>query len=159
MSLHLFATPTECTQCGTRVDDPTADRCPSCNALLKERRAPRRIAGVEQRYGSLRFLIGFLRFLGVITLLVGGLILISGLGSDRVSYAQTLITLLSTIVGAVALFAVATFFDLTVDVEENTRAAFRVQQLILEHLQEEEGRPAVGEAAATPPEATSTTRV
>ncbi len=149
MSFHLFATPVECTHCGTVVDDPTADRCPDCKELLKERRAPRRLAGVEQRYGSLRFLLGFLRFLGVITLLVGGLIFFSGLGSDRVSYAQTLLTLLGTLTAAAAMFAIAAFFDLATDMEENTRAVFRVQQLMLEQLQEQSpARAAQREAAA-----------
>ncbi len=47
MSLHLFSTPVQCTRCGTVVDDPTVDKCPKCGNLLKERRTPRRLAGVK----------------------------------------------------------------------------------------------------------------
>ncbi|MDB4950323.1 MAG: hypothetical protein JWM27_2972 [Gemmatimonadetes bacterium] len=132
MSLHLFATPVECTQCGTVVDDPKLDRCPKCGALLTERRTPGRLAGVERRYSNLRFLLGFLRFLGVITILVGVLIFVSSMGNDRTSYAQGLGALLGTVVAAVAMFSVAAFFELAIDVEENTRASFRVQQQLLE---------------------------
>jgi predicted nucleic acid-binding Zn-ribbon protein len=140
MSLHLFATPVQCTHCGTVVDDPKLDRCPKCGALLMERRTPGRLAGVERRYGHLRFLLGFLRFLGVMTILVGALVFISSLGNDRSSYAQGLMTLLGTLVGAVTMFSVAAFFELAIDVEENTRAAFRVQQMLLEANGGERGR-------------------
>src|SRR5215210_3997378 len=86
MAMHLFSTPVQCTRCGTVVDDPTVDRCPKCGNLLKERRTPSRIAGVERRYGQLRFLVGAL-------------------------------------------------IEVALDIEENTRAAFRLQQRVLEILQ------------------------
>jgi predicted RNA-binding Zn-ribbon protein involved in translation (DUF1610 family) len=150
MSLHLFATPVECTHCGTVVDDPKLDRCPKCGALLMERRTPGRLAGVERRYGHLRFLLGFLRFLGVITVLVGLLVFFSAMGGDRSSYAQSLMALLGTIVAAVVMFSVAAFFELAIDLEENTRAAFRVQQQILEQAQARGGLAAEAVPAAAP---------
>jgi uncharacterized paraquat-inducible protein A len=159
MSLHLFATPVECTHCGTVVDDPKLDRCPKCGALLMERRTPGRLAGVERRYGHLRFLLGFLRFLGVITVLVGLLLFVSAMGNDRSAYTQSLMALLGTIVAAVVMFSVAAFFELAIDLEENTRAAFRVQQQILELAHGRAGAaaepaaaPAVSQAAAPEPQ-------
>jgi hypothetical protein len=150
MSLHLFATPVECTTCGTVVDDPKVDRCPGCGSLLKERRTPSRIAGVERRYGHLRFLSGFLRFLGAATALVGGLVFFSIFGSGEVTPIAGLFILLGSLVAAVAMFACAAFFDVAIDVEENTRATFRVQQLLLAHLTEGAGDadPRGGRAAA-----------
>src|ERR1044072_6115674 len=132
MSLHLFSTPTQCTQCGTTVDDPPVDRCPKCGALLKERRAPRRLAGVDERYGSLRVLLGIMRFLGIMVLLVGGLIFFSSLGEDRTTATQSTLLLLGAVVVSVALFAVAGMFELLMDVEENTRSSFRLQQMMME---------------------------
>lgn len=146
MSLHLFATPVQCTHCGTVVDDPKLDRCPKCGSLLMERRTPGRLAGVERRYGHLRFLLGFLRFLGVMTVLVGALVFFSSLGNDRTSYAQGLMTLLGTLIGAVTMFSVAAFFELAIDVEENTRAGFRVQQMLLEAAGGERMTPTEREA-------------
>lgn len=147
MSLHLFSTPTQCTHCGTTVDDPKVDRCPSCSHLLKERRAPRRIAGVEQRYGNLRFLLGFIRLLGVTTIVVG---VLAFFYTNDGSEMQRVLTLLGTFLVAVVMFAVAAFFDVALDVEENTRSAFRVQQLILEQLTgEEEGGREVAHAGVT----------
>lgn len=136
MSLHLFSTPVQCTQCGTVVDDPTVDRCPKCGALLKERRAPRRLAGVEQRYGTLRILLGVMRFLGVIVVVLGGMIFFSTLGEDGLSGSTSTAILVGAVVIAVALFAVAGMFELLMDMEENTRSSFRLQQLIVEELQE-----------------------
>src|SRR5690606_34083026 len=52
MSLHLFPTPVECQNCGTVVEDASAERCPRCGELLKERRTPARLAGVERRYDN-----------------------------------------------------------------------------------------------------------
>ena len=125
--MHLFSTPVECRECGATVDDPTVDRCPECGALLKERRTPSRLAGVEQRYGHLRFLIGFLRFLGISLVVVGGLVLLFAAGEVT---AITLVGLaFGVLIGAAALFAVAAFFTLAIDIEENTRATFRMQQL------------------------------
>jgi predicted RNA-binding Zn-ribbon protein involved in translation (DUF1610 family) len=149
MSLHLFSTPVQCTRCGTVVDDPTVDKCPTCGNLLKERRAPRRLAGVETRYGSLRTLLGVLRFLGVMVLLLGGLVFFSTLGEDGLSGTNGAIVFVSAIVVAVALFALAGLFVLMMDIEENTRSSFRMQQRMLEQL---EARIA-GEAAPAQPDA------
>ena len=139
MALHLFSKPVQCTQCGTVVDDPTRDRCPNCGALLKERRAPRRLAGVEARYGSLRALLSVIRFLGVIVLIIGGLIFFATLGEDGLSGTQSTLLLVGSVVVAVSMFAAAGLFELMMDVEENTRSSFRLQQLILEELQEASG--------------------
>jgi predicted RNA-binding Zn-ribbon protein involved in translation (DUF1610 family) len=139
MALHLFSTPVQCTQCGTSVEDPTRDRCPNCGALLKERRAPRRLAGVEERHGSLRILLAAVRFLAVIVLVVGGMVFFGTLGDPDISATQAALLLVASFVVTVALFALAGFFDLMMDVEENTRSSFRLQQLILEELQEANG--------------------
>ncbi|HEX2095632.1 MAG TPA: hypothetical protein VHG28_24760 [Longimicrobiaceae bacterium] len=136
MSMHLFSTPVQCTQCGTVVDDPRVDRCPTCSSLLRERRTPSRLAGVEKRYGGLRVLLGFLRFLAIATLLVGVLVFAYGLGDDRATLQSTVLTLLSTVVTAVVILAFAAFFEVALDMEENTRASFRVQQMMLEQMQE-----------------------
>ena len=131
--MHLFATPTECTQCGTVVDDPTVDKCPNCGNLLKERRTPGRLAGVERKYGNIRFLLGFLRFLAIITLMIGALVFL--FSEDDVAWTVRLITGLATISLAAALLVIAALFEVALDVEENTRASFRVQQMLLETLQ------------------------
>jgi predicted RNA-binding Zn-ribbon protein involved in translation (DUF1610 family) len=133
MAMHLFSTPVECTNCGTVVDDPTADRCPKCGNLLKERRTPGRLAGVERRYGNIRFLLGFVRFLAVITAGVGILVFI--FADESVPWTMRLITMFGAAILASGLLVVVALFDLTLDMEENTRAAFRVQQLILEEMQ------------------------
>lgn len=154
MSLHLFATPVQCTQCGTTVEDPSVQRCPNCGARLKERRAPRRLAGVEARYGSLRVLLGIMRFLGVIVFAVGALVFFSGLG-DRSSSSQSAILFVGSILVAVVFLAAAGLFELLIDVEENTRSSFRLQQMILEELAEartanEEPEPAASAPASAP---------
>lgn len=132
MAMHLFSTPVQCTQCGTVVDDPTVDKCPNCGNLLKERRTPSRIAGVPRRYGQLRFMIGLLRLLGAVTLVMGVLIfLFSG---DSTPWSTRGLFLLGGILLAVVLFVVASVIDVAIDVEENTRATFRVQQLMMEEL-------------------------
>lgn len=140
MSLHLFATPVQCTQCGTTVEDPSVQRCPNCGARLKERRAPRRLAGVEQRYGSLRVLLGLMRFLGVIVFAVGALVFFSSLGS-RASASQSGMLFVGAILVAVVLLAAAGLFELLIDVEENTRSSFKLQQMILEELAESRAAP------------------
>src|SRR5215213_5641496 len=112
MSLHLFSTPTQCTNCGTVVDDPMVDRCPKCGNLLKERRAPRRLAGVESRYGGLRILLGVLRFLGVMVLLLGGLVFFATLGDDGMSPTEAGAILVGSVLGAVMMFALAGIFEL-----------------------------------------------
>lgn len=134
MAIHLFSTPVQCTQCGTVVDDPTADKCPNCGALLKERRTPSRLAGVPRRYGQLRFLLGTLRFLGVVVVAVGILLFLFG---DEVVTVR-LGSLLGSVLVAVGMFVIAAFIEIMLDVEENTRASFRLQQLMLAEMQDEE---------------------
>jgi len=135
MSLHLFSTPVECPHCGTVVDDPTVDRCPRCGELLKERRTPARLAGVERRYGNVRFLLGALRFLAVITAVVGVLLFIFSVGTDGLTWAGRLLVMLGSLLVAGAIFTITAFFDVALDMEENTRASFRLQQMLLEELQ------------------------
>jgi hypothetical protein len=161
MSLHLFSTPVQCTQCGTVVNDPTLDRCPKCGALLKERRAPRRLAGVEERYASTRILLNAIRFLAVIVLLVGGLMFFGTLGEGGFSPTQSTLILLGSIVVTVSLFAAAALFGLAIDIEENTRSSFRLQQLLLEELQEQAGTHPRGDRAdrAVPTDVTLTAAV
>ena len=151
MALHLFSTPVQCTQCGTVVDDPVQDRCPGCGSILKERRAPRRLAGVEERYRTLRILLAALRFLGLMVLLIGGMAFFGSLGDPNLSGLQGISILLAAFVLSVALFAMAAFFDMAMDLEENTRATFRLQQMILEELQE--GAVGGGAVPAAPAEA------
>jgi len=145
MSLHLFATPVQCTQCGTTVEDPSVQRCPNCGARLKERRAPRRLAGVEQRYGSLRVLLAIMRFLGLVVFAIGALVFFSSLGS-RATASQSGILFMGAVLIAVVFLAAAGLFELLIDVEENTRSSFKLQQMILEELAE--GRTPAPEAAA-----------
>jgi uncharacterized paraquat-inducible protein A len=135
MAMHLFSTPVECPKCGTVVDDPTIDKCPTCGNLLKERRTPGRLAGVERRYGNIRFLLAFLRFLAVITLLLAALLLI--FGDASVPWTVRAIWSLGAALFAVTMLVVAAMFDVALDLEENTRATFRVQQQMLEALQGE----------------------
>jgi len=149
MSLHLFATPVQCTQCGTTVEDPSVERCPNCGARLKERRAPRRLAGVEQRYGSLRVLLGIMRFLGVIVFAIGALVFFSSLGS-RTTASQSGILFMGSILIAVVFLAAAGLFELLIDVEENTRSSFKLQQMILEELAEARATAEPPAAAAAP---------
>jgi hypothetical protein len=153
MSLHLFSTPVQCTQCGTTVEDPSVERGPTCGARLKERRAPRRLAGVEQRYGSLRVLLGIMRFLGVVVFAIGALVFFSGLGTTRASASQSGMLFIGSILIAVVFLAAAGLFELLIDVEENTRSSFKLQQMILEELAE--GRAPAAEAAAAPAPAAS----
>ena len=132
MALHLFPTPVECKNCGTVVDDPTADHCPNCGKLLMERRTPSRLAGVERKYENLRLLLGFVRFLGIITGLVGLLIFL--FGEEAVPLVGRLLTLLATLLVGTGLFVVAALIEMVADLEENTRASFRIQQAIQEEL-------------------------
>jgi uncharacterized paraquat-inducible protein A len=147
MSLHLFSTPIECTRCGTVVDDPKVDKCPTCGNLLKERRTPRRIAGVDTRYAGLRLLLNALRFIGIMVILLGGLVFFSTLGDEGLSGTQGAFALVASILVAVVLFSVAGHFVLMMDVEENTRSSFRMQQRILEQM-ERAGLAAPGAAEA-----------
>jgi uncharacterized paraquat-inducible protein A len=151
MSLHLFHTPVQCTRCGTVVDDPTVDKCPTCGNLLKERRTPRRLAGVETRYGSLRALLGVLRFLGVLVFLLGALVFFSTLGDDGLSGREGAMVFVGSILVAVALFSVAGLFVLMMDIEENTRSSFRMQQRIVEQM-ERAGLAPPGSAGVPPAE-------
>lgn len=158
MSLHLFSTPVQCTRCGTVVDDPTVDKCPKCGNLLKERRTPRRLAGVETRYGGLRTLLGALRFLGVLVLLMGGLVLFGTLGDDGQSGTQSALIFVSSVVVAMLLFAIAGVFVLMMDIEENTRSSFRMQQRMLELMDAGRGGPVPPPAEGSvpvPPSATA----
>jgi predicted RNA-binding Zn-ribbon protein involved in translation (DUF1610 family) len=138
MAMHLFATPVQCTNCGTVVDNPIVDRCPKCGNLLRERRTPSRLAGVERRYGQLRVLIGLLRFLGVITVVVG--VLLFMYAEEATLWTDRIMDLLATILIAAALFVVAALIDVALDVEENTRSTFRLQQQLLEILGGEKPR-------------------
>lgn len=140
MAMHLFSTPVQCTQCGTVVNDPTLDRCPNCSALLKERRTPHRVAGVERRYGSLRILLSVLRFFGIITAAIGVLVFAfgTGTGPGELPPLAGLSILLGSILSAISLFAFAAMFGVLIDIEENTRSTFRVQQMLLDATQ---GKP------------------
>jgi hypothetical protein len=91
---------------------------------------------VEERHASFKLLLGAMRFLGIIVLMVGGLIFFSGLGNGRTSAAQTTALLMASIVICVVLFAAAGLFDLLIDVEENTRSSFRLQQQMLEEMRQ-----------------------
>lgn len=153
MSLHLFSTPVQCTRCGTVVDDPTADRCPNCGNLLKERRTPRRLAGVETRYGSLRILLNAIRFLAVLVLLLGGLVFFSTLGDDGLSGVQNVLLLVGAVVVSVAMLALAGIFVLLIDMEENTRSSFRLQQMILAEIEQARGGAAPASEDTPPPPA------
>jgi predicted RNA-binding Zn-ribbon protein involved in translation (DUF1610 family) len=133
MPMHLFSTPVQCTQCGTVVDDPLVDKCPQCGSLLKERRTPSRLAGVPRRYGQLRFMIGLLRLLGGVSLALALLLFLFSDGSTP--WMTRSLILLGGVLLAAVLFVVAAVIDVTIDVEENTRSTFRVQQLILEEIQ------------------------
>lgn len=142
MAMHLFSTPVECHNCGTVVDDPTVDKCPQCSQLLKERRTPARLAGVERKYGNIRFLLGALRFLGVITLLVGVLLLV--FSDAGVPWTVRVASVLGAVLLAVSMFVIAAFFDVALDIEENTRANFRMQQMLVEAIQGDRPRQVQG---------------
>lgn len=133
MAIHLFSIPVQCTQCGTVVDDPTIDRCPNCGKLLTERRAPSRLAGVPRRFGQLRLLLGLLRFLAVAVFAIS--LLLSLFGDEGITVK--LWSLLGGLVIAAGLFVVAASIEIILDIEENTRASFRIQQLILAELRQE----------------------
>lgn len=137
MALHLFPTPVECRNCGTVVDDPTADHCPNCGKLLKERRTPSRLAGVERRYENLRLLLGFVRFLGIATGLIGVLLFIFADASFTLE--GRVLSLLGTVLVGTSLFVVAALIEIVADLEENSRASFRLQQSVLEALQSRSG--------------------
>lgn len=139
MSMHLFATPVECHNCGTVVDDPTIDKCPNCGALLKERRTPGRLAGVERKYGNIRFLLGLLRFLAIAMLLVGALVFL--FSDESVPWTMRILSGLGALLLAVGLLVIAALFEVALDIEENTRASFRVQQMALETMQPPKSAP------------------
>jgi predicted RNA-binding Zn-ribbon protein involved in translation (DUF1610 family) len=132
MALHLFPNPVECTNCGLKVDDPNVDRCPRCGELLKERRTPSRLAGVERKYENLRLLLGFVRFLGVITGLVGLLLFL--FAEEGTSLNTRVLLLLASVLIGTSLFVVAALIQIIADLEENSRASFRIEQSILERL-------------------------
>ncbi len=130
MALHLFPTPVECKKCGAIVDDPSTDHCPSCGELLMERRTPSRLAGVERKYENFRLLLGFVRFVGVITILVGVLFFFFAEGT--LSLPWRLLTMTGSILLGVVFMLVAATIGIVADLEENSRATFRVLQSILE---------------------------
>jgi predicted RNA-binding Zn-ribbon protein involved in translation (DUF1610 family) len=132
MALHLFPTPVECKKCGTVVNDPSTDRCPNCGELLMERRTPSRLAGVERKYENLRLLLGFVRFLGVITALVG--ILVFLFVEEGFPIGARLLTMLGAMLIGTGLFVIGALIEILADLEENSRASFRMQQSILEEL-------------------------
>ena len=132
MALHLFPVPVQCQECGTVVKDPAADHCPNCGALLTERRTPSRLAGVERKYENFRLLLGFVRFLGVITGLVG--ILVFFFAEGTFDLAGRALTMLGALILGTAFFLVAAMIEVIVDLEENSRATFRVLQSIVERL-------------------------
>lgn len=148
MSMYLFSMPVECKNCGTVVDDPRADKCPTCGELLRERRTPSRLAGVQRRYGHLRLMLGFLRFLGVATGLLGLLVFL--FSDESISWTMRIFSVVVAVLVGTSLFVVAALLDVALDVEENTRSTFRVQHLILEALQ----RQRTGE----PPKVVETTQ-
>lgn len=128
MPFHFFPTPTECKNCGAVVDDPSTKHCPSCGKLLKERRTPSRLAGVERKYENLRVLLAFVRFMAVATVLFGGLIFL--FAEDPVPFVMRVSLLFGAMLLGTCLFVVATLIEIVADLEENTRAIFRVQQTI-----------------------------
>jgi predicted RNA-binding Zn-ribbon protein involved in translation (DUF1610 family) len=132
MAFHLFPTPTECKNCGTVVDDPTTDHCPNCGKLLKERRTPSRLAGIERKHENFRLLLGFVRFMGVITGLVG--ILLFLFADDTFPLVGRVLTMLGTLLVGTGLFVAAALMEIIADLEENTRSSFRMQQAILDEL-------------------------
>ena len=85
-------------------------------------------------------------FNGIMVLLLGSLVFFSTLGEDGLSGTNGAIVFVSSIVVAVALFALAGIFVLMMDIEENTRSSFRMQQRMLELT--EPKRPAPDAAAA-----------
>lgn len=132
MAFHLFPTPVECKQCGNVVDDPVTDRCPRCGALLMERRTPSRLAGVERKYNSLRILLPAVRFLGVITMVVGVLVFL--IGDDSLGFTQRGLIMLVAILVGTGLLVASALIRILADLEENSRASFSVQRAILARL-------------------------
>lgn len=128
MPFHFFPTPTECKNCGTVVDDPSTRHCPNCGKLLKERRTPSRLAGVERRYENLRVLLAFVRFMAIATALFGGLVFL--FMDDSVPLLIRISILFGGMLLGICLFVVATLMEIAADLEENTRAIFHVQQAI-----------------------------
>ncbi|MEX2581917.1 MAG: hypothetical protein WD766_01510 [Gemmatimonadota bacterium] len=130
MAFHLFPTPVECRNCGTVVDDPSTDHCPNCGKLLMERRTPSRLAGVERKYENLRLLLGFVRFMGIATALVGALLFI--FADDTFSLIARVLTIMASLLIGTGLFVVAALIEMVADLEENSRASFRIQQALLD---------------------------
>jgi hypothetical protein len=69
------------------------------------------------------------------------MILVFSIGTDGLTWAGRLLVMLGSLVVAGAIFAITAFFDVALDMEENTRAAFRLQQMLLEELQARERTP------------------
>lgn len=132
MALHLFPTPVECKNCGATIDDAQVDHCPTCGELLKERRTPSRLAGVERKYENFRLLLAFFRFVGVIVGVLG--LLVFFFAEDSLSLAWRAATMLGAILTGIGFLLVAATLEIIADLEENSRATFRVLQSILEQL-------------------------
>jgi predicted RNA-binding Zn-ribbon protein involved in translation (DUF1610 family) len=128
MPFHFFPTPTECKNCGAVVDDPSTQHCPNCGKLLKERRTPSRLAGVERKYENLRVLLAFVRFMGIATALFGGLMFL--FADESIELYMRVSILFGAMLLGTCLFVIATLIEIVADLEENTRAIFRVQQAI-----------------------------
>jgi predicted RNA-binding Zn-ribbon protein involved in translation (DUF1610 family) len=128
MPFHFFPTPVECKNCGAVVDDPSTQHCPKCGKLLMERRTPSRLAGVERKYENLRVLLAFVRFMGIATALFGALMFL--FFDDSIDLFVRLSILFGGMLLGTCLFVIATLIEIVADLEENTRAIFRVQQTI-----------------------------
>ena len=85
-------------------------------------------------------MIGLLRLLGGITIVLALLLFL--FSDEATVWTTRLLILVGGIVLAAGLVVLAAVIDVAIDVEENTRSAFRVQQLILEELQERAEPPA-----------------
>lgn len=141
MAMHLFSEPTQCAECGTLVSDPTADRCPNCGKLLRERRTPSRLAGVDKRYGGLRVTLSLLRFAGIATALIGVLVFFTAGEGEGLTQVGRVLVLLGGMLVAVIMLAIAGLFNVVMDLEENTRAGFGIQRKLLEHLRGRDSEP------------------
>lgn len=158
MAMHLFSTPQQCAECGTLVSDPTVDRCPNCGNLIRERRTPGRLAGVEQRYSGTRVILSILRFTAIAAGLTGILAALLGGNDAGLTPVGRLLTALGAVLIAMVVLALAALFTVVLDVEENTRAAFGMQRRLLEHFRERDGgEPAsAADDAITVPGSTAT---
>jgi hypothetical protein len=86
---------------------------------------------------------------------IGALIFFSSLGTTGTSASQSGGLLIGSILIAVVFLAAAGLFELLIDVEENTRSSFKLQQMILEELAETRAAAAPAAVAAAVPVATA----